>query len=200
MNPRILHLLRASLPAILLISCEDPTMRQPPEIVASAPPQAVAPAQEAPVSPPPAPAESAAPAAQVPAPEENLPEAEPELSVAMVGNQILLSGALKSRLQVERINETLKREFPDHELKSDLKIESHRIPVGWGNRVDQYIVPYFQRVANGRITYRNTIVTLEGTVKSEGDIRMVSESAIETFSGSNTTDIDNKLKVEEPKS
>lgn len=131
--------------------------------------------------------------------EETLPEAEPELSVTIRGKQILLSGALKSRLQVERINETLKREFPDLELKSDLKIESHRIPVGWGNRVDQFIVPYLQRVGNGRLAYKDTIVTLEGTVKSEGEIRMISESAIETFSGSTTTDIDNQLKVEEPK-
>jgi hypothetical protein len=119
--------------------------------------------------------------------------------VAIVGNQVVLSGALKSRLQVERIQETLKREFPDHELKSDLKIEHHRIPVGWGNRVDQFIAPYLKNVANGRLSYRNTVVTLEGTVKSQGELRMISEAAVETFSGSTTTDIENRLKVEEAK-
>jgi hypothetical protein len=199
MNPRLHPLLRAGLLTIFLVSCEEPSLRQPP-VLEAPPPAAPAPAAS-PAPPPPPPAAAGSPEAP-PAPpsaQEPLPEAEPELSVAIVGNQVVLSGALKSRLQVERIQETLKREFPDHELKSDLKIEHHRIPVGWGNRVDQFIAPYLKNVANGRLSYRNTVVTLEGTVKSQGELRMISEAAVETFSGSTTTDIENRLKVEEAK-
>lgn len=201
MNPRLHAFLRTCLLTVPLVSCEDPTLRQTPAVDPAAPPRPVETVAATPPSAPRPPEETALPGPTT-APtsvQETLSEAEAELSVAIAGKQLVLSGALKSRLQVERIHETLEREFPDHELKSDLKIEPHRIPVGWGNRVDQFIVPYLKNVANGRLSYRNTVVTLEGTVKSEGELRMVSETAMETFSGSTTTDIENRLKVEEAK-
>jgi hypothetical protein len=48
MNPRLHPLLRASLLTIFLLSCEDPSLRQPPVLEASAPPPT------APAPPPPA--------------------------------------------------------------------------------------------------------------------------------------------------
>ncbi|MCB1203227.1 MAG: hypothetical protein KDN18_03125 [Verrucomicrobiae bacterium] len=124
-------------------------------------------------------------------------EKEPDLSVTMKEGKILISGAMRSRLQVERIVETLTREFPDLTVESDLKVDTDRIPVGWGNRIaDGLLVPYFQRIKNPGISYHDTVVKLEGTASSLPELRMVSEVTVEMFSGGNTSNIDNQLSVE----
>lgn len=168
--------------------------------VAPSPVEAPAPAPAPPVDPVPAEPVSAPTEAKVSkaAPRnEPLVEQEPDLSVRMTGKKILISGAMRSRLQVERIVETVTREFPDHTVESELKIEGHRVPVGWGNRIaDGLIVPYFQRIKDPAISYHDTIVTLEGTAKTLAELRMVTEVSIEMFSGGNTSDVDNRLKVE----
>lgn len=160
-----------------------------------APPSAPAEPAPAAAEPAPAPAE-AKPAESVPVNEPQV-EQEPDLSIRMTDRKILISGAMRSRLQVERIVETVTREFPDHTVESELKVEAHRIPVGWGNRIaDGLIVPYFQSVGNPAISYHDTVVTLEGTVKTLPELRTFTEISIEVFSGGNTSNVDNQLKVE----
>lgn len=74
---------------------------------------------------------------------EKAPE-EPALDVSLQGNTITVSGGLRSRIQVERIIETLTREFPNRVIENHLHLEYHRNPVGWGNRVaDELLVPLF---------------------------------------------------------
>lgn len=124
-------------------------------------------------------------------------EPEPDLSVRKEGTKILISGAMRSRLQVERIVETMTREFPDHSVEVDLEVDTDRVPVGWGNRIsDGLLVPYFQRIKNPAISYHDTVVKLEGIAGSLPELRMVTEVAVEMFSGGNTSSIDNQLKVE----
>lgn len=121
---------------------------------------------------------------------------EPELSVAKEGKKIVISGALRSKIQVDRILEALKRDFPEHEIESSLVVDYDRMGVGWGNRVaDEFLVPFLQRVEKAKVTYRNSVVTLEGEVKSPGEIQMMSEMAVPVFSGSTTEDLKNQLKV-----
>lgn len=134
--------------------------------------------------------------AVTPAEEVELAPAEPALSVAMEGDRILISGALRSRIQQERIVTTMTDLFPRHKIESDLRVEYHRNPVGWGNRVaEQCLVPYFQIVNSPRVAYAEGIVTLEGEVKSVPEHRQVTEMAISAFSGDFTRDINNKIKV-----
>ena len=84
----------------------------------------------------------------------------------MVEKKITVSGALRSRIQVERIVETLRREFPEHEIESTLVVDNGRMGVGWGNRVaDEFLVMFFQKVNPAKVTYRDTVLTLDGTVK-----------------------------------
>lgn len=194
-----------SLIACLFLSgCEKPQQREVAEAETPAPPQVAAPevaaAPSAPAPADPAPA-AAAPAPSAPAVEagdsaEPGSEPEPELVVSMEGKKILVSGALRSKIQVERIVETLQREFPEHTVESDLVVDYDRLGVGWGNRVaDEFLVPFLQRVENAKVTYRETVVTLDGKVKSPGELQMISEAAINTFSGSTTQDLKNNLKT-----
>lgn len=101
--------------------------------------------------------------------EEEKPK-EPEdalLDVKMTPGKIVVSGALKSRIQIARIEEDLKRAFPKLTIQNDLELEFHRYPVGWGNRVSaDLLVPYFQQVKEGRVRYEKGIVLLEGSVKT----------------------------------
>jgi len=114
----------------------------------------------------------------------------------MEGKRIVVTGALRSKIQVERILEALSREFPQHEVESSLVVDYDRMGVGWGNRVaDEFLVPFLQRVANAKVAYLNTVVTLEGEVKNPGDVQMISEMAVTVFSGSTTQDLKNHLKV-----
>lgn len=184
---------------LFLIGCEKPQQREIAEAEAPAPPPVAA------ATPPPAPADPAPAAeAQAPAsaeadsttPTEPGAEPEPELVVAMEGEKILVSGALRSKIQVERIVETLSREFPDYSVESTLAVDYDRLGVGWGNRVaDEFLVPFLQRVENAKVTYRETVVTLDGKVKSPAELQMISEAAINTFSGSTTQDLKNNLKT-----
>lgn len=176
--------------AAVLWSCEEPRLATP-KIVEEAVKevaQSSAPAiQEAPVAVPPA-----APAPEEPAPD--LPRAEPELYVAIEGDRLIVRGALTSRIQQERILETLEREFPDLKIEKDLKLEYHRIPVGWGNRVaDPFLVRYLKEVDSPKVSYEDGIVTLDGKAKKGVNVKSLTEMAIETFSGDTTRDLVNHL-------
>ncbi len=184
---------------LFLAACEPPRQRDSTEAAAepSPPPPA---SRDAPAETATAPETVAAPSepAAVPAAaEEELPPAEPELSVALTGDRILVSGALRSRIQVERIVADLSREFPGHKIESDLKIEYHRIPVGWGNRVSAVLfVDYLKLVKSPRITFREGVVTLEGVVPNENLHRELTEIAIDAFSGDTTRDLENRMVIE----
>lgn len=187
---------------VFLAACEKPQQRvsaegerdaPPVETPESAPPAAVAATPVAPV-PPVAATDAAGEDAAAPAPAG--PDPEPELLVERVGDKIIVAGALRSKIQVERIVETLRREFPDFEIESTLSVDYDRMAVGWGNRVaDEFLVPFLQRVENGKVAYRESVVFLDGDVESPGELRMVSEAAITTFSDNTTSDLKNNLKV-----
>lgn len=185
---------------LYLSACEKPQQRVSSE-TQQAPATEVAKAAVATQAPAPSVVPVAPPVSKAPAPVGGTdpipsPDPEPELSVAMEGQKIVVSGALRSKIQVDRIHEALKRDFPEHEIESSLVVDYDRMGVGWGNRVaDEFIVPFLQRVANAKVTYRNAVVTLDGKVKSPGEIQMIAENAIPVFSGSTTQNLQNNLKV-----
>lgn len=193
------HLWTSLIACLFLIGCEKPQQREVVEAETPAPPEvAAAPSAPAPVDPASAPGAPApaAPAADVGNSAEPGSEPEPELVVSIEDKKILVAGALRSKIQVERILETLQREFPEHTVESTLVVDYDRLGVGWGNRVaDEFLVPFLQRVENAKVTYREAVVTLDGTVKSPGELRMITEAAIDTFSGSTTEDLKNNLKT-----
>ncbi len=176
--------------ATVLWSCEEPRLATPKTVeetvkeVAQSPAPAI---QEAPVAVPPA-----TPAPAEPAPD--LPRAEPELYISIEGDRLIVRGALASRIQQERILETLEREFPDLKIEKDLRLEYHRIPVGWGNRVaSPFLVYYLKEVDSPKVSYEDGIVTLDGKAKKGANVRLLTEMAIETFSGDTTRDLVNHL-------
>ncbi len=181
--------------SLLLVACEEPKTRSKPvagETSFADAPVAGFKIPEKVVDP-------AGASTEVPeASAEALLPAEPELIVTMEGKRITIQGAVKSSIQHERIVQHMREAFPDHEIVNEFKLEYHRMPVGWGNRVsDGFLVPYFQQVKSPKVAYQEGVVTLEGEVKDSSMHRMITELAIETFSGSYTKDIDNKIKVGE---
>lgn len=135
-------------------------------------------------------------AAPAPVADEDLPPEEPELSVAMTGNKITINGAVKSSIQQERIVDSIRSAFPDHEIVADLKLEYHREPVGWGNRVaDEFLIPYLQQVKFPEVAYKKGVVTLKGEVDDSRMHKRLTEMGIEVFSGSFTRDFDNQITV-----
>ncbi len=198
MKPSLACALVAILPPLLFSSCDRPELRprvepKPKPEATQASPAAALPAPEAPAAPAPVPAGLAV----APGPATNEAEPiEPEFSVEKSGDRIIVSGALTSKIQQERIVETLKTAFPDCEVESTLKLEYNRIPVGWGNRIaDELLIDYLRRVKNPKLAYKDTLITIEGEVASQGELKMVTEAVIDTFSGGNATDIENKLEV-----
>lgn len=177
--------------AALLWSCEEPRQRQAQlsEAAADAP---AAPAPGAPATSPPPPAVRTA---DVPREAEPEPApADPELYVAIEEGRLIVRGALTSRIQQERILETLQREFPDLAVEKDLRLEYHRHPVAWGNRVaDPFLVQYLKMVDSPKVTYKDGIVTLRGKLKNKANLVPLSELAIDTFAGDRTRDLVNHL-------
>lgn len=144
--------------------------------------------------------ESASPeTAAPPAPAEKAPPAEPdypELEVYREGDSIVIRGALKSRMQKARIAEEMARDFPGLQIDDQLLVESHRYPVGWGNRVSlAFLVPYFMEVKNPYVAFRKGVVILKGECSKPGDIRHFQELAINVFAGMHLKDIENEMKV-----
>lgn len=174
---------------LLLVSCDRPQLQV--KSVNEAPPETVA---ASPTVVTETPGDSPVPALPEP---ETAPRAEeePELFVEKSGDRIIVKGALRSRIQQERIVETLRREFPNAEVESDLRVESHRIPAGWGNRIaDELLVPYLTKVADAKFTYKDSVITLEGKV-GKGEHMRITEMVINTMSDGNATDLQNKLEV-----
>jgi len=181
------------LSSLFLVACEEPQTR-------SKPAESEVSLSGAPVAGFKLPGEVAAPAVTSPsaseASTEELPPVEPELVVTMEGKQITIKGAVKSSIQHERIIKDMTDAFPGHEIINEFKLEYHRMPVGWGNRIaDGFLVPYFQQVKSPMVSYHEGIVTLAGEVADSRMHRLITELAIEVFSGSYTRDIDNRITV-----
>jgi len=181
----------------ILTGCEKPQQRSVVEEKEPAP--AVAPVTEPaslPASvPEPLPVVVSPDPAPKPAPPTvPLPMEEPVFKIWMADKKITISGALKSRIQVDRILGTITVAFPGYEIVNNLKVEAHRYPVGWGNRLaDEFLVPYFKEAKSPGVTYKEGIVTLLGEVENGGRLQSLTEIAIITFSGELTRDIDNKI-------
>ena len=181
----------------VLTGCEKPQQRsvveekEPVPAVAPVPEPASVPAsvpEPLPVVVSPDPAPKPAP------PTDPLPMEEPVFKMWMSGKRITISGALKSRIQVDRILGTITVAFPGYEIVNNLKVEYHRIPVGWGNRLaDDLLVLYFKEVESPAVAYKGGIVTLMGEVENTSRHRQLTEIAIDIFSGDSPKDIDNQI-------
>jgi hypothetical protein len=180
----------------ILTGCEKPQQRTVEVKEETAPPAAAsAPAPVPLADTPPAPVAEAKPA---PAPTDPLPMEEPIFKIWMAEKEITITGGLKSRIQVDRIVTAMTEAFPEHSIVNELKVETHRYPVGWGNRVaDEFLVPYFKEVNSPGVAYQTGVVTLLGEVKSGSRHRTLTEMAVITFSGELTQDIDNKITIAE---
>ncbi len=184
----------------ILTGCEKPSLRSVAE-EERAPVAPLAPASApAPMAGTPAPAP--APETETPAPDstpaEPRPMEEPIFKMWKTDDTITLSGALKSRIQVNRIVDTVRKTFPDAEIINDLKVEPNRYPVGWGNRLaDELLVPYFQEVKSPGVAYQKGIVTLLGEVENASRHRALTEIAINAFADTLTRDLDNKITTRE---
>ncbi len=181
--------------SLCLVACEEPQVRSKPaadEVSLDDAPTAGFKIPEETVAPGIPSSSQAEPLVEEPAP------AEPELIVAMEGNKITIRGAVKSSIQHERIVKDMTDAFPEHEIVNEFKLEYHRLPVGWGNRVsDGFLVPYFKQVKSPKVVYREGIVTLEGKLADSRMHRLITELAVEIFAGSYTKDIENKITVGE---
>lgn len=139
----------------------------------------------------PAPQSPTAPAAAAAEPREM---EEPLFRIWRADKKITIKGALKSRIQVDRIVAGMTGAFPDDEIVNELKVEAHRFPVAWGNRlVDEFLIPYFKEVKSPGVSYEAGIITLLGEAESGARHRVLTEIAIITFAGELTQNIDNKI-------
>ncbi len=119
----------------------------------------------------------------------------PELHVTIDGGNLIVTGAIGSRIQHERILETLAKEFPDLKLDAQFELDYDRSQVNWGGRVAYpFLVDFLKAVDSPSVIYEEGVVTLGGRVKPGYSLQAVTEGAIDTFSDSNTRDLVNHLR------
>lgn len=140
--------------------------------------------------------------AKVKVAEKKEPEANesdyPYFHVYRDGENLVVEGVLKSNGQIDQITSELETNFPKLKVESGLRKDHRRHGVGWGNRVcDAVLFDYFTIVTDPDLEYKEGIITLRGTVKSDGEHRTVTERAIHAFSDVWTTDLVNEIKVSE---
>jgi hypothetical protein len=175
----------------ILTGCEQPQQRTVEEKEMPAAPVVESAPAPAPADTAPAPVVETAPE---PVPSDPLPMDEPTFKIWMVEKEITITGGLKSRIQVDRIVTAMKEAFPGHSIVNELKVEAHRYPVGWGNRLaDELLVPYFKEVKSPGVAYQAGVVTLLGEVENSSRHQALTEIAIDTFAGEFTQDVENKI-------
>lgn len=185
---------------LLLTSCEDPSLSEKSRPVETAPPAsvaAVAPMSDAPSagSAPDAPAESVI---QTPAPSTESPAIEqgPELTVQWRGEEIVISGSIRSRLQRDRIGDEMSQAFGGTRIVNELEVDTNRIAVGWGNRItEDLLIFYFKEIGKAYFSYKDGIITLGGETKEANQIRQFQELTVDVVSGELSRDVVNKIEV-----
>jgi hypothetical protein len=185
---------------LLLTSCEDPSLSQVGKKVESAPPASAAPVSDAPVaeSAPDKAAESGAqiPAAPVASTDASATEQGPELTLQWRGEEIVISGAIRSRLQRDRIGEEMGLAFSGTRVVNELEVDTNRIAVGWGNRItEDLLIFYFKEIDKAFFSYKDGIITLGGQTKQANLIRQFQELTVGVVSGELSRDIVNKIEV-----
>jgi hypothetical protein len=187
----------AFLSLLLLAGCEDPSLTvkaKPDETLA---PGAVAPTTNIPVvnSAPLPPADTAAPASSSLS-ESPAAEQGPELTVQWRGEEIVISGAIRSFLQRDRIGEEMGAAFGGTRIVNELEVDTSRIAVGWGNRITEaLLIFYFKEIDKAYFSYKDGIITLRGETTKANLIKEFQELTVSVVSGELSRDIVNEIKV-----
>jgi len=185
---------------LLLTSCEDPSLSGKAKPVETTSPASVA--EVVPVSD--APSAESAPLAQAesviqtPAASTESPAVEqgPELVVQWRGEEIVISGSIRSRLQRDRIGEEMSLAFSGTRVVNELEVDTSRIAVGWGNRItEDMLIYYFKEIDQAHFSYKDGIITLGGATKEANLIRQFQELTVNVVSGELSRDIVNQIKV-----
>lgn len=135
-------------------------------------------------------------------PEENsesVPEEginQPELRVFWEDGAIAIEGALKSRIQVERIGAQLGEAFSGVRIENRLVRDYDRVGVGWGNRVTEgFLIPYFHDIEDAEVGYVDGVVVLKGR-GTRVEKQIFQKLAATIFVGMYSDNIDNQIETE----
>lgn len=122
---------------------------------------------------------------------------EPVLRVFFAEGSIVLEGALKSKIQIERIESQLGEFFSGTRIENRLELDYDRIPVGWGNRVaDGFLIPFLSEVEEPFVEYDSGIITLKGKA-TRTQSRTFHQLAGVIFAGAYSKDIKNEMETKE---
>lgn len=185
---------------LLLTSCEDPSLSEkakPVETTSPVPAAAVDPVSGVPtgesalLTPTESVNQTPPASSQSPAVEQG-----PELTVQWRGEEIVISGAIRSRLQRDRIGEEMSQAFGGTRVVNELAVDTNRIAVPWGNRItEDLLIFYFKEIDKAFFSYEDGIITLGGEAKQENLIRQFQELTVNVVSGELSRDIVNKITV-----
>lgn len=185
---------------LLLTSCEDPSLSENGKTVETAPSASVAaaaPVSDASVAES-APDTTVESGTQTPAASAESPAIEqgPELTVQWRGEEIVISGMIRSRLQRDRIGEEMSQAFGGTRVVNELAVDTNRIAVPWGNRItEDLLIFYFKEIDKAFFSYKDGIITLGGETKQTNLIRQFQELTVDVVSGELSRDIVNKIEV-----
>lgn len=185
---------------LLLTSCEDPSLSgkampvettSPASVAETVPVGNVPSAESAPLAPAESVIQTPAASTESPAVEEG-----PELVVQWRGEEIVISGSIRSRLQRDRIGEEMSLAFSGTRVVNELEVDSSRIAVGWGNRItEDLLIYYFKEIDQAHFSYKDGIITLGGETNEANLIRQFQELTVNVVSGELSRDIVNQIKV-----
>ena len=121
----------------------------------------------------------------------------PELRVFYEDDVIVAQGALKSRMQMERIEEQMSEAFSGIRVRNEIEVDFTRHPVAWGGRVTEgFLVPYFQDISEPSVEYNDGVIILGGKGTAH-QRRMFQQLAVIVFQDVHSRDITNRIEVVE---
>ena len=109
------------------------------------------------------------------------------------GDQLVLSGRIRSELQAKEIAAALQIEGLT--LENKLEVDPKTPGIDWGNRVGQLLPPLVATVPDLHFHVEAGVITLTGTVKSERDKNQLQRDIVYVMESPLIRDLKNELKI-----
>ena len=118
----------------------------------------------------------------------------PDLFVVREDDTIIITGAIRSKSQANRIGDQMTAAFPKLTVQNRLVVDYNRMGVSWTGRVaDAFLIPFFTKVNDPEFSYIEGIITLKGKIDDQSLFREFQQLATSVFASAMSRDIDNQL-------
>ncbi len=111
--------------------------------------------------------------------------------------EIRVSGRISSTYQKDDLMSGLKGAFGYMTIVDELEVDRQLPEVTWGNRVNDFLLPFLDVAKDAHFQYDKGVTLIEGTVKERKQINQIGNMAVYVMEAADSRGISNRVKVNE---